>query len=205
MRIRRPMTDVLAILAIGVAACTPGPEPAAETQSAAVQQTVSFHNARPLPPGVINQLKAEYPVLASQPAPEPQPSPDANPENIPDRLKRTASERVLRAVTGGATFYGDKFEGRRTASGIPFRQHQMVAAHRSFPFGTLLRVTNLRNDRSVNVRVVDRGPFGSAANKRKTVVDLSRRAATQLGFIDAGRAQVRVEVLEWGEGIPGTG
>jgi rare lipoprotein A len=109
---------------------------------------------------------------------------------------------VLETVRGEATFYANTFEGRRTASGIPFRQNQLVAAHRAYPFGTLLRVTNLRNDRSVNVRVVDRGPHGATAHARNTIIDLSRRAAERLGYISAGRAQVRVEVLEWGKGLP---
>jgi rare lipoprotein A len=109
---------------------------------------------------------------------------------------------VLQAVTGGATFYADKFEGGRTASGILFRQHQMVAAHRAFPFGTLLRVTTLRNDRSVNVRVVDRGHFASPKKAERPIIDLSKRAAEQLGYVGAGRARVRIEVLEWGEGVP---
>jgi rare lipoprotein A len=78
----------------------------------------------------------------------------------------------------------------------------MVAAHRAYPFGTVVRVTNLRNDRSVNVKVVDRGPFGPAASR--AAIDLSRRAAQALDFIRAGRAQVEIEVLEWGSGVPGT-
>jgi rare lipoprotein A len=123
-----------------------------------------------------------------------------NPSSHPGGSQRTCSDEVLETVTGSATFYANKFEGRRTASGIPFRQNQMVAAHRGYPFGTILRVTNLRNDRSVNVRVVDRGPFGASA-ARGTIIDLSRRAAENLDFISAGRAQVRVEVLEWGRGI----
>lgn len=141
-------------------------------------------------------------MLSKTPAPPPKPSADASPADVPERVREALPPRVLERVTGGATFYADKFEGRRTASGIPFRQNQMVAAHRAYPFGTLLRVTNLANDRTVNVRVVDRGPFGGAANARRTMLDLSRRAATQLGYTDEGRAQVRVEVLEWGEGLP---
>ncbi|HEX2191375.1 MAG TPA: septal ring lytic transglycosylase RlpA family protein [Longimicrobiaceae bacterium] len=155
-----------------------------------------------LTPQMINQLRAEYPVLREERAPEPQPGADANPGDVPARLVGRVGPKVLASATGGATLYADKFEGRRTASGIPFRQNQLVAAHRGYPFGTLLRVTNLRNGRSVNVRVVDRGPFGSAANKRRTIIDLSRRAADRLGYTAAGRAQVRVEVLEWGEGLP---
>ncbi len=158
--------------------------------------------AAELPPEVIAQLAQEYPVLRSEPAPEPQPNGDADPVAVPQRVQEALPERVLQAVTGGATFYADKFEGRRTASGIPFRQHQMVAAHRAFPFGTLLRVTNLRNDRSVNVRVVDRGPFASPKKAERPIIDLSKRAAEQLGYVEAGRARVRIEVLEWGEGVP---
>ncbi len=143
----------------------------------------------PEPEIALEELKAEYPRLGTEPLPEPEPNDDANLDEVP--------EEVLETVTGEATFYADKFEGRRTASGIPFRQNQMVAAHRGFPFGTVLRVTNTRNDRSVNVRVVDRGPFST----ERTIIDLSRRAAQELGYIQAGRAPVEVEVLEWGEGV----
>ena len=148
----------------------------------------------------ITQLEERYPRLGEAPLQEPRPSPDAQPERVPDRLASRVPEAVLETITGQATFYANHFEGRRTASGIPFRQNQMVAAHRAYPFGTILRITNLRNDRSVSVRVVDRGPFGASA-ARGAIIDLSRRAAESLDFIGAGRAQVRVEVLEWGRGI----
>ena len=137
----------------------------------------------------------EYPRLGEEPLPEPRPSPDARPEAVPERVAK-----VLERATGEATYYADRFEGRRTASGIPFRQNQMVAAHRAYPFGTILRVTNVANGRAVNVRVVDRGPFSDAA-RRGGILDLSRRAATELDYVGAGRAQVEVEVLEWGEGL----
>lgn len=148
----------------------------------------------------IARLAEQYPRLGSDPLPQPRPSDAANPEQPPRAITGSLTREVLETVSGSATFYANQFEGRRTASGIPFRQNQMVAAHRAFPFGTILRVTNLRNDRSVNVRVVDRGPFGASAS-RGTIIDLSRRAAEDLDFINAGRAQVRVEVLEWGRGI----
>lgn len=155
-----------------------------------------------LSPEQIAALAEEYPRLtADEPLPPPQPNGTANPSQIPDRLASTVPGKVLETITGEATFYAQKFEGRRTASGIPFRQNQMVAAHRAYPFGTVLRVTNTGNDRSVTVRVVDRGPFGSSARAQRTVLDLSTRAAEQLGYIQAGRAQVRVEVLQWGRGV----
>lgn len=201
-----PLTAGCALFVALAGGCTPdsAPEPVVDRSPVAMHQgeVLQIHG---VPPEVVSQLRQEYPVLQPTPAPEPQPSPDANPEQVPERLRDRLPEAVLETVTGGATFYADKFEGRRTASGIPFRQNQMVAAHRGYPFGTLLRVTNLLNDRSANVRVVDRGPFGGAANKRRTIIDLSRRAANQLGYTGAGRAQVKVEVLEWGEGIPQAG
>ena len=161
----------------------------------------------PVDSATIADLAARYPVLRAVRAAAPAPRPDAPPAivAIPASLRDSLPARVLRSVRGEATYYADTFEGRRTASGIPFRQNQMVAAHRGYPFGTVLRVTNLRNDRSVQVRVVDRGPWGARAKARNTIIDLSRRAATQLGYVSAGRAPVKVEVLEWGDGLGGDG
>ena len=102
---------------------------------------------------------------------------------------------VVHADTGEATYYHDALDNRRTASGERMDQEALVAAHRRYPFGTWLRVTNLRNGRSVLVRVIDRGPFGSVRNRQRTIVDLSRRAASELGFVRQGRAKVKVERL----------
>lgn len=109
--------------------------------------------------------------------------------------------RPRMTVSGEATYYADKFEGRRTASGVRFRQNEMYAAHRTFPFGTVLRVINEVNGRSVIVRVVDRGPWGTIAERRNTIIDVSRRAAERLGFVRAGRTPVRLEVLLLGSGV----
>lgn len=115
------------------------------------------------------------------------------------RTRALLADGVRDRVSGEATYYADHFDGRRTASGIVFRQSELWAAHRYYPFGTRLRVTNLRNSRAVEVTVVDRGPFGATAARRNTIIDLSRAAARELGFIRAGRTPVRVEVLAWGE------
>jgi rare lipoprotein A len=183
--------------------CAPdaGPErePVAELPPIAAVQPMG--PVEPLPEHVLEQLRERFPELRETPAPPPQPNGDASPDQVPERVRNTLPERVLERVTGPATFYADKFEGRRTASGIPFRQNQMVAAHRAYPFGTVLRVTNPRNDRSVTVRVVDRGPFATPRGAQRPVIDLSRRAAQQIGIIQAGRAPVQIEVLEWGQGI----
>lgn len=101
--------------------------------------------------------------------------------------------RPLETVTGVASYYSDRLHNRITASGIPYDKNALVAAHRTYPFGTVLRVTNLANDRVVTVRVVDRGPF-----IKGRILDLSRRAAEELDFITAGLTEVLIEVLEYG-------
>ena len=91
---------------------------------------------------------------------------------------------------GMASWYGGQFHGRTTASGEPFDMNAMTAAHRTLPFGTNVRVTNLDNGRSVVVRINDRGPYA-----KRRIIDLSRHAAEQLGFRKAGVAKVRVQVI----------
>jgi len=91
---------------------------------------------------------------------------------------------------GIASFYHDYFHGRKTASGITFDNHKMYAAHKSLPFGTVLRVTNPDTEKSVIVEVVDRGPY-----VRGRVLDLSYAAAKELGFIRKGITDVIYEIL----------
>ena len=106
---------------------------------------------------------------------------------------------ILAEQTGDATYYARFFQGRQTASGDIFDHRKAVAAHRTYPFGTVARVTNLRNGRKVNVVIVDRGPYGK--NYREgAIIDLSRAAATHLDMIRDGQVEVTVEVLEWGMG-----
>lgn len=93
--------------------------------------------------------------------------------------------------SGVASYYADKFNGRRTANGERFDNKEMTAAHRSLPFGTLIEVTNMRNGKKVVVRVNDRGPYTHAR-----VLDLSKNAARQLGMHNTGVAQVKVAVLD---------
>lgn len=91
---------------------------------------------------------------------------------------------------GYASFYHDKFEGRTTSNGEKFRQKKMTCAHRTLPFGTMVKVTNLSNQKSVVVRVNDRGPYAKGR-----IIDLSKAAARELDFIRAGVAKVEVEVV----------
>ena len=98
---------------------------------------------------------------------------------------------------GLASFYGRGFEGKETASGEVFRKNKLTAAHPSHPGGTVLKVTNLENSRSVQVRVIDRGPV-KRVRRQGVIIDLSRGAARELEFTDDGRARVRVEVVKKG-------
>lgn len=89
-----------------------------------------------------------------------------------------------------ASFYGEDFEGKKTASGEAFHSSALTAAHKSLPFGTELKVTNPKSGASVNVRVTDRGPFVEGRS-----LDLSQEAARRLGFTEKGVVQVRIEEL----------
>lgn len=100
------------------------------------------------------------------------------------------SQQLLARQRGRASWYGRRFHGRRTASGERFNASSHTAAHRSLPFGTRVRVTNLRNGRSVVVRINDRGPYS-----RGRIIDLSRAAAEAIGMLRTGTAPVRVEVI----------
>lgn len=108
--------------------------------------------------------------------------------------ERFAGQRSLHDQRGKATYYGDQFAGRSTASGERYDPRAFTAAHRTLPFGTIVRVVRIDGSRSVVVRVTDRGPFGSRAR----IVDLSRVAAERLGMIRLGVVDVRLEVLEYG-------
>jgi rare lipoprotein A len=109
----------------------------------------------------------------------------------------TEPRSILEVRQGLASYYGPGFEGKPTASGIPFDKTAMVAAHPSYPFGTVVRVTNLANKRQVVVRVVDRGP-AKGPRAEGVVIDVSSGAAENLGFVRQGRTRVRLEVLRWG-------
>jgi len=91
---------------------------------------------------------------------------------------------------GMASYYGDELAGNRTASGEPFNPGQLTAAHRSLPFGSMVRVTNTSNGDSVVVRINDRGPFSHGR-----VIDVSRAAAREIGMHRSGTARVKLALL----------
>lgn len=116
----------------------------------------------------------------------------------------TVKTPVLEVQRGLASYYGPGFHGRRTASGLIFDQAALVAAHPTYPFETVVRVTNLANKQQIEVRVVDRGP-AEGPRAEGVVIDLSVGAARKLGFLRRGRTRVRLEVLRWGPGESITG
>ncbi len=98
---------------------------------------------------------------------------------------------VVSSFTGNATYYSDKFQNQKTASGETYKKNKFTAAHRDLPFNTLVKVTNLKNGLSVVVKINDRGPFG---NNRE--IDLSYIAAKSIGMINDGVVQVKIDVLQ---------
>lgn len=101
-----------------------------------------------------------------------------------------ASEKLIESLTGTASYYADKFHGRKTANGEIFNMHDLTAAHKTLPFGTIVRVTNLKNNKSVKLRINDRGPF-----VKNRIIDLSLAAAKELDMLGTGTAEVRIDIL----------
>jgi len=108
-----------------------------------------------------------------------------------ERAGPPPAEPERRVEVGLASYYARSLQGRRTASGTRYDGRAMTCAHRTHPFGTVLRVTDVESGRSVTVKVTDRGPFAPGR-----VVDLSWAAARALGILDQGLARVKVEPVE---------
>ena len=92
---------------------------------------------------------------------------------------------------GKASYYSNKLHGRKMANGQPYHRKKLTAAHRTLPFGTKVKVTNLQTNKSVKVKITDRGPF-----VKGRIVDLSEAAAKRLDYIDEGIAPVKVKVVK---------
>jgi rare lipoprotein A len=97
-------------------------------------------------------------------------------------------------LEGIASYYAEDFHGRKTSNGEVYDMHALTAAHRTLPFNTKLRIVNLDNKRSVEVRINDRGPFID-----NRIIDLSLKAALEIGMISSGTCPVRIEILELGQ------
>lgn len=111
----------------------------------------------------------------------------ASPKSAKQHDIQTESSQTFQ---GMASWYGRPFHGRRMANGQRFDMNRYTAAHRTLPFGTRVEVTNLQNNQSVVLTITDRGPF-----IRNRIIDVSRKAAQDLGFIGAGTASVEIKVL----------
>ncbi len=98
-------------------------------------------------------------------------------------------------AVGGATWYGEKFDGKKTASGERFDVRAMTAAHRTLPFGTWVEVRRVDTGSSIRVRINDRGPWG----KDSLIIDLSRTAAERLGIVRDGSARVELRIVSGAE------
>ena len=126
-------------------------------------------------------------LAACQSAPPPPPTP------IPPT---TTDERPQFMQVGFASWYGPGFRGNRTADGERFDMNALTAAHRTLPFNSYVRVTDLATGRSVIVRINDRGPY-----EAHRIIDLSARAARDLGIADDGTARVRIQSVDAGEAV----
>ncbi len=114
----------------------------------------------------------------------PQACASSKPVAVAKKAKKTKVEK------GEASYYADKFNGRQTASGETFSNKKLTAAHRTLEFGTVVKVTNQSNGKSVKVRINDRGPF-----KKGRIIDLSKAAAEKIDMVQSGVANVTVEII----------
>ena len=111
------------------------------------------------------------------------------------RNKKLSFNKSKKVFKGISSYYGPKFHGKLTANGEIFDMYGVTAAHKELPFNTTVRVTNENNDKSILIRINDRGPY--VGNR---ILDCSFGAAKKLGFVGEGTAPVKIEVIEWGDG-----
>ena len=116
-------------------------------------------------------------------------------KRIPIRTPEGQLGITQQELNGYASWYGDPFHGRRTSNGEVYDMHRLTAAHKTLPFNTVVKVNNLDNGKSVQVRINDRGPYVDGR-----ILDCSFGAAKKLGFVGEGTAPVKIEILEWGDG-----
>lgn len=129
------------------------------------------------------------------------PSPRYNPghqitakNNQVKSIKKNNYDKSKKILKGISSYYGPKFHGKLTANGEIFDMYGLTAAHKTLPLNTIIRVTNLKNDKSLILRINDRGPY--VGNR---ILDCSYGAAKKLDFVKEGTVEVRIEVIEWGD------
>jgi rare lipoprotein A len=109
-------------------------------------------------------------------------------------LAKTEKNEFSESQTGIASYFNDKYHGKKTASGELYNKNALTTTHATLPFGTILHVVNLQNNRSVDVRVNSR-----AHKNNRRLLDLSKQAAKDLDFLQAGIARVKITILSFGE------
>ena len=114
-------------------------------------------------------------------------------KSTPKNLK--TAKRIPKVITGVSSFYGSDFHGKLTANGEVFDMYGLTAAHKTLPLNTIVRVTNLANNKSLIMRINDRGPY-----IKGRILDCSYGAAKKLDFLLQGTAKVRIEIIEVGDG-----
>jgi peptidoglycan lytic transglycosylase len=140
--------------------------------------------------GCAHRTQTSQPPAQYPPSQAPSAAPGSPPSSAPPAIERQPAIPGQYVEEGVASWYGDPFNGRRAANGEVYDMHQFTAAHRTLPFGAIVRVTNLRNGKQTEVRVTDRGPF--VANR---VIDLSLSAAEAIDMVGPGTAPVRLEIV----------
>jgi rare lipoprotein A len=173
------MTAALLSAAPGCGTISDAPRPSISTSAVSPTQRLNDN-----PP--VDEPQTYIPSLEGSSAPI-IPRPETQEASRPTLPTPTPSTII---GTGLASWYGAKHQGKRTASGEIFDQNKFTAAHRTLPWGSIVKVTNLENGKSVEVRINDRGPF-----KKSRVIDLSRAAARALGMVESGLSPVQMELL----------
>jgi rare lipoprotein A len=146
----------------------------------------------PSPPSTPASRPSAPSATAKAPPPAVRPVPSA-----PGAAPATLPPPVGYTETGVASWYGHPYHGRQAADGEIYDMEKMVAAHRTLPFDTWVRVYDLENDKNVDVRIIDRGPFVDGR-----IIDLSHAAARSIEMIGPGLARVRLEIIQAPEGVP---
>ncbi|MBU3916008.1 septal ring lytic transglycosylase RlpA family protein [bacterium] len=129
--------------------------------------------------------------LKTQPEEEPTQN-KTNQDQVEEPIQDDAIQGPKEQMLGYASWYGPGFHGKKTANGEEYDQNKMTAAHRVLPMNTWVQATNLENNRSVVVRINDRGPF-----KKNRIIDMTRKAAESLDFLDRGTARVSLKIIQY--------
>ena len=171
-------------------------------KSAAQEKTKQF---KPVFKQGTVQIAKQEPAPASEPAPvsfkpkfnRSESTVQSSPRNSPKPAEPVKSFQLdssghKEQMVGYASWYGPGFHGKKAASGEKYNQNKLTAAHKILPMHTWVRVKNLENNQSIVVRINDRGPY-----KKNRIIDLTRRAATDLGFVEQGTARVSIKVLKY--------